>query len=193
MTQLNLKPTHAPVKLYYETLVKFGRGKFDNEGNIRGAFEDLLKKCARQFEWFLVPEYQISRTGKHPLRTDATLLDAFNLPRAYWEAKDSKDDLRVEMEKKFALNYPRTNILFQSPTRAILVQNGRIELDTDISDPAKLVDVLRLFFEYRQPHQEDWDRAVHEFSERIPQIAKGAMNLIEGERKSNPATKFRFL
>lgn len=36
------------------------------------------------------------------------------------EAKDSKDDLRVEMEKKLALGYPRTNILFQSPTRAIL-------------------------------------------------------------------------
>jgi hypothetical protein len=192
MTQLNLKPTHAPVKLYYETLEKFGRGKFDNEGNIRGAFEDLLKKCARQFEWFLVPEYQISRTGKHPLRTDAALLDVFNLPRAYWEAKDSKDDLRVEMEKKFALGYPRTNILFQSPTRAILVQKGRIELDTDISDPAKLVDVLRLFFEYRQPHQEDWDRAVREFSERIPQISNGAMNLIEGERKSNPAFVERF-
>jgi hypothetical protein len=46
MTQFNLKPTHAPIKLYYETLEKFGRTKFDNEGNIRGAFEDLLKKCA---------------------------------------------------------------------------------------------------------------------------------------------------
>ena len=103
MTQLNLKPTHAPVKAYYETLEKFGRAKFDNEGNIRGAFEDLLKKCARQFERSLVPEYQFTRTGKHPLRADAALLDAFNLPRAYWEAKDSKDDLRVEMEKKLAL------------------------------------------------------------------------------------------
>ena len=103
------------------------------------------------------------------------------MPRAYWEAKDSKDDLRVEMEKKFALGYPRTNILFQSPTRAILVQNGRIELDTDISDAAKLVDVLRLFFEYRQPHQEDWDRAVREFSERIAQIAQGALTLMRGE------------
>jgi hypothetical protein len=124
MTQLNLKPTHAPIKAYYETLSKFGKfgqGRFDNEGNIRGAFEDLLKKCARQFEWFLVPEYQLTRTGKHPLRTDAALLDAFNLPRAYWEAKDSKDDLRVEMEKKLALGYPRTNILFQ---------DGCIALDT---------------------------------------------------------------
>jgi predicted helicase len=96
------------------------------------------------------------------------------------------------MEKKFALGYPRTNILFQSPTRAILVQNGRIETDTDISDPVRLVDVLRPFFEYRQPQQEDWDRAVREFSERIPQIAKGAMTLIEGERKSNPAFVERF-
>jgi hypothetical protein len=141
---LNLKPTHAPVKAYYETLEKFGRGKFDNEGNIRRAFESLLEKCARQFEWFVVPEYQISRSGKNPLRVDATVLDAFNLPRGYWEAKDVKDDLSIEMNKKFAEGYPRTNILFQAPTRAILVQNGRIEFDGDISDPAKLVDVLRL-------------------------------------------------
>jgi len=192
MITLNLKPTHAPVKAYYETLEKFGRAKFDNEGNIRSAFEDLLKKCARQFEWTLVPEYPLTRTGKSPLRVDAGLIDAFNLPRAYWEAKDSKDDLRVEMEKKFALGYPRNNILFQSPSRAILFQNNRIEADADISDPVKLVDVLRPFFEYRQPHQEDWDRAVREFSERIPEIAKGAMKLIADERKTNKAFVERF-
>ncbi len=188
MTQLNLKPTHAPVKAYYETLAKFGAGKFDNEGNIRGAFEDLLKKCARQ----CIPEYQLTRTGKHPLRADAAMLDAFNLPRAYWEAKDTKDDLRVEMEKKLALGYPRTNILFQSPTQALLVQNGRIESDADITDPAALVDTLRLFFEYRQPNHDDWDRAVREFSERIPAIARGAMTLIEAERKTNKLFVERF-
>ena len=48
----------------------------------------------------------------------AALLDAFNLPRAYREAKDSKDDLRVEMEEKFALGYPRTNILSDPPPAA---------------------------------------------------------------------------
>ncbi len=102
-SQFKLKPNHAPVKAYYETLEKFAQGKFDNEGNIRRAFEELLTKCARPFEWFLIPEYQISRTGKSPLRVDAALLDAFNLPRAYWEAKDEKDDLHAEMNKKFAL------------------------------------------------------------------------------------------
>lgn len=78
------------------------------------------------------------------------------------------------MDKKLALGYPRTNILLQSPTRAIPYQNSRIEFDGDISGPAKLVDVLCLFFEYRQPHQEDWGRAIREFSEHIPEIAKGA-------------------
>src|ERR1035437_3708803 len=110
----------------------------------------------------------------------------------YWEAKDEKDDLKAEMNKKFAAGYPRTNILFQKPTHAILVQDGAIKFDGAITDPEKLVDVLRMFFEWKQPHQEDWDRAVREFSERIPEIAKGAMTLIEGERKSNPAFVERF-
>jgi len=192
MNPFKLKPTHAPVKAYYETLEKFGRGKFDNEGNIRRAFEGLLEKCARPFEWLLVAEYQIVRTGKSPLRADAAVLDAFNLPRGYWEAKDEKDNLKAEMDKKFALGYPRTNILFQKPTRAILVQDGRIAFDDEITTPEKLVDVLRLFFEWRQPHQEDWDRAVSEFSERIPAIAQGAMALIAAERKSNKAFVERF-
>jgi predicted helicase len=192
MSNFKLKATHAPVKAYYETLERFGRGKFDNEGNVRKAFEDLLVKCARPYDWMVVPEYQISRAGKNPLRVDAAVLDAFNLPRGYWEAKDEKDDLKAEMNKKFAAGYPRTNILFQAPTRAILVQDGRIAFDGEITDPVKLVEVLRLFFEWRQPHQEDWDRAVREFSERIPEIAKGAMVLIAGERKSNPAFVERF-
>jgi hypothetical protein len=102
MSNFKLKATHAPVKAYYETLERFGRGKFDNEGNVRRAFEALLEKCARSYEWMVVPEYQIARTGKNPLRVDAAVLDAFNLPRGYWEAKDEKDDLRAEMNTKFA-------------------------------------------------------------------------------------------
>ena len=39
MSAFKLKPAHAPVKAYYEALEKLGRGKFENEGNIRGAFE----------------------------------------------------------------------------------------------------------------------------------------------------------
>ena len=178
MSTFKLKSTHAPVKLYYETLEKFGRSRFDNEGNVRKAFEDLLGKCARAFDWMIVPEYQIARVGKNPLRVDAAVLDAFNLPRGYWEAKDEKDDLKAEVNKKFAAGYPRTNILFQKPTHATLVQDGRIAFDEDITAPEKLVDVLRQFFEWRQPHQEDWDRAVRltGTSVEVPTVRNVAMH-----------------
>jgi len=46
MSSFKLKPSHAPVKAYYETLEKCAAGKFDNEGNIRRAFESLLEKRA---------------------------------------------------------------------------------------------------------------------------------------------------
>ena len=95
MSTLNLKPTHAAVKKYYATLQRFARGHFDKEGNIRGAFEDLLKHCARQYDWTLVPEYSIHAKDRNPLSVDGALLDAFNLPRGYWEAKDEKDDLKT--------------------------------------------------------------------------------------------------
>jgi hypothetical protein len=58
----------------------------------------------------LVAEYPIPRSGRNPLKVDAAVLDAFNLPRGYWEAKDEKDDLKAEMNKKFAEGYPRTNL-----------------------------------------------------------------------------------
>jgi predicted helicase len=192
LSTFNLKPTHAPVKKYYATLERFARGHFDKEGNIRGAFEDLLKHCARQFDWTLVPEYSIPRKDRNPLSVDGALLDAFNLPRGYWEAKDEKDSLEAEMKKKFEAGYPRSNILFQRPTEALLFQDGRIAFHESIEDPQKLVDVLRLFFEWRQPEQDSWDRAVTEFSQRIPDIARGAMKLIEEERKKKGAFVERF-
>ena len=192
MSTLNLKPTNAPVKAYYATLQRFARGHFDNEGNVRGAFEDLLKKCARQFDWTLVPEYSIPRKDRNPASVDGALLDAFNLPRGYWEAKDEKDSLQAEMKKKFEAGYPRSNILFQRPTEALLFQDGRIAFHDSIEDPQKLVEVLRLFFEWRQPDHDSWDRAVSEFSERIPEIARGAMKLIDDERRANRAFVERF-
>lgn len=81
MANLNLKPNSAAVKKYYATLERFAQGHFDKEGNIRGAFEDLLKHCARPFDWTLVPEYSIPRKERNPLSIDGALLDAFRLPR----------------------------------------------------------------------------------------------------------------
>jgi hypothetical protein len=66
-----------------------------------------------------VAEYPIPRSGRNPLKVDAAVLDAFNLPRGYWEAKDEKDDLKAEMNKNFAEGY-RVEREFGSLGRAML-------------------------------------------------------------------------
>jgi hypothetical protein len=86
MSSLNLKPAHAPVKKYYAPLDRFARGPFDKEGNIGGAFEDLLKSCVRQYDWTLAPEHSVPRMDRNPLSVGGALLDAFNLLRGYCES-----------------------------------------------------------------------------------------------------------
>jgi hypothetical protein len=44
----------------------------------------------------------------------------YHLPHGYWEAKDEKDDLAKEVQLKLEKGYPRDNIIFQAPERAIL-------------------------------------------------------------------------
>jgi predicted helicase len=45
---LALKPTHAPIKAYYETLGQFGQLHIDHEMAVRSAFQDLLAKSGRK-------------------------------------------------------------------------------------------------------------------------------------------------
>jgi len=107
------------------------------------------------------------------------------LARGYWEAKDEHDDLAKEVKAKFAIGYPKDNIIFQSPARAILYQNGRQVLDEDITRPEALVGTLKQFFEYRAPQIAKWEEAAAKFQERVPELAESVIKLIERERKTN--------
>ncbi|HEX6771639.1 MAG TPA: hypothetical protein VF126_06420 [Acidobacteriaceae bacterium] len=84
------------------------------------------------------------------ISVDGCLIDEFHLPRGYWEAKD---DLNPEIQKKFEAGYPRNNILFQEPSRAVLVQNGVIanprREDQDINQPEVLVRLLERFYDWQ--------------------------------------------
>ena len=52
-------------------------------------------------------------------------------------------NLPAEVVRKFESGYPRDNILFQEPHRAILWQNERQTLDADLTDPTELIGTLR--------------------------------------------------
>ena len=185
MPTLNLKPTHKPVKIYYAALDQFARLGVTHETAVRAAFQTLLETCARQCGWTLVPEFAISpRRGKR-IVADGALVDDFRLTHGYWEAKDIDDDLPTEVERKFQAGYPRDNILFQTPQRAMLWQHGRLALDADLTDAAQLIETLQTFCAYRPQEYAAWEEAVAQFKDRVADIGQGLAALIQQERKSN--------
>src|SRR5579864_2612607 len=184
--ELSLKPSHAKVKDYYNALNQFGQLNISHETAVRQAFASLLDTCARQFKWKLVQEFRLPAPKNKSVIVDGAVLDSFTLKHGFWEAKDLKDQLEKEIKKKLEQGYPRNNIIFQSPERAILYQKGvRQGLNEDITDPDNLVDLLKEFFKYREPQHEEWEAAIAEFSSRIPEIAAAVKGIIEKERKTN--------
>ena len=182
---LNLRRTHKIVKNYYSELDQFNRLGARHEGAVRSAFQSLLQGCAQKFDWTLVPEHSMTGVENRRIVVDGVLMDDFRLPHGYWEAKDADDDLPSEVVRKFERGYPRDNILFQEPHRAILWQSGRQVLDVDLTDPTELIGTLKTFFSYRPPEYTEWEEAVAQFRERVPALGKGLAELIERERRRN--------
>ena len=187
MTSLNLKPTHKIIKDYYNALDQFDRLGVAHEGAVRSAFQSLLQGCARQFDWTLVPEHSMTVRRDGRIVVDGVLMDNFRLTHGYWEAKDIHDDLPSEVVRKFEKGYPRDNILFQEPHRAILWQNERQTLDADLTDPTELIETLETFFSHRPPEYTEWEEAVSQFRERVPALGQGLAERIHGERETNEA------
>ena len=189
---IDIKPTHKPIKEYYEELASFEKHGHSNEMTVRNAFQDLLQIYTKKIGWQFIEEYTIKRKDRKNASVDGALLDQFSLPRGFWEAKDSKDDLPTEITKKFADGYPQSNILFWQPGRAILFQDGRQILDEDISNPKTLVEVMTAFFEYDQPFIKEWEHAVEEFKNTIPTLANSVLRILEEQRSSNRAFQQSF-
>ena len=181
MTTLNLKPTYKPIKDYYNALEQFDQLGFTHETAVRSAFQSLLQHCGREFNWTLVPEYPISLQNKR-IVIDGALIDSFQLSHGYWEAKDIHDNLPVQVQHKFEAGYPRDNILFQTPKRAILWQNDQPVLDADLTDAAQLIETLETFFAHRTQAYVEWETAVAQFKNKVPALGGGLAELIEKER-----------
>ena len=172
MPTLNLKPTHKPIKAYYAALDRFARLGVTHETAVRAAFQTLLETCARQAGWTLVPEFALNTRRNKRIVVDGALIDDFQLAHGYWEAKDIDDDLAGEVWRKFEAGYPRDNILFQTPQRAILWQNERLALDADLTEPAQLIETLQTFFGYRPQEYAAWEEAVAQFKDKVRHRAR---------------------
>ena len=192
MTSLNIKSTHKPIEDYYDALDQLDQLGFTHETAVRSAFQSLLQHYGQKLKWTLVPEYPISRQNKR-IVIDGALIDSFQLSHGYWEAKDIHDNLPIQVQRKFDAGYPRDNILFQTPKRAILWQNDQHVLDADLTDSTQLIETLETFFAHRPQAYVEWETAVAQFKDKVPALGKGLAELIEKERGTSRqfATAFR--
>ena len=192
MPRLNLKPNHKAIRDYYATLQEYQQHGIRHEGAVSSPFDTLLQSCAKQLNATLVPQYPLRTTAGNRIVIDGVVIDEFGLPFAYWEAKDIDDDLLKAVQDKRDAGYPLDNILFQNPQRVILYQNGQVALDVDIAAPANLISALQYLFSYTPPALHDWQVAVADFREHVPDLASKLKELIEERHKTDPAFKTAF-
>jgi predicted helicase len=184
----NLKPTHRAVSGYYLALAQFANVGARHESAVRAAFDQLVEACAGPLKWTLVREYELRRKAESSLRLDGALLDQYRLVHGCLEAKDDADDLEDEMRAKLKLGYPAKNTLFWQPRRALLVQDGKVARDLPliapdgVARPENLVELLAVFFSYTEPALADWEHAVDEFRERLPELGRSVGDLIQKAR-----------
>ena len=157
---------------YYADLADLARQNVFVEMGTRTAFFALLHAPGREHGWTLIAE-QEKKVGGKTIRPDGTFKDEMYLVRGYWEAKDTADKLDVEIEKKRKAGYPLNNIIFEDTATAVLYQHGERILTADMHDPAKLGELITEFFRYVEPEIEEFEQAVEEFKERVPDLAKG--------------------
>ena len=186
MPQLNLKPNHKAIRDYYATLQQYAQHDITHEGAVSNPFAFLLDACAKQADATLVPQYPMRTPAGNRIVLDGVILDAYRIPFAYWEAKDIDDDLYRAVQAKRDAGYPFDNILFQTPQRGILYQNGEQVFDVDITDPTRLIVALQHLFAAPPAALENWHAAVAEFKEMVPALGKRLAELIEEQHETNP-------
>ena len=186
-----IKPEHKAIRHYYERLRELADQQVGHESAVRSAFQVLLTDVAREHGWTLIPELSARAAGA-TIRPDATLRDKDSLPRGYWEAKDTQDDLDAEIARKKDRGYPLNNTIFEDTRRAVLFQDGREAGRFDLTDPAALADLLGAFLGYTEPAIAEFETAVAEFKGRVPDLARGLAGKVAEAHGDNPRFQAAF-
>ena len=126
MNPTPIKSSHKAIQSYYESLKSYSA-------------QGVSHQTAKTRKWNLVPELTHKVKGKF-IRPDGTLRDDDGqIPRGYWEAKDTADSLDDEIRKKIALGYPLLNTIFEDTRVGVLFQNGH-EVLRAVSSTRKVWD-----------------------------------------------------
>jgi predicted helicase len=181
-----ISPAHPLIREYQRSLAALRGQGVENELGLRRPFENLLADSARLHGWRFVAEWG-AKAGGHRIRPDGTVFDANSLPRGFWESKDSHDDLDREIDRKIRRGYPISNTIFEDTRRAVLYQNRTPVMRADLSNTRDLADLLFRFYSHTEPEIQEFEQAVEEFGQRVPNLARGlADKIAEAHQYNHP-------
>ena len=178
-------PTYPHIERYHadrQRLIDFGGS--DSEMNIRRAFAVCLDSyCREHREKLALIEELGASLGNRP---DGTVKDSLRMSRGYWEAKDSRDDLDTEIQRKFNRGYPTDNIIFEDSQTAVLFQNSQQAMRVDMSRPGELHRLIKAFLDYELPDIEEFRRAQQQFKADLPTVIGNLREAVEWAELNNP-------
>ncbi len=141
-----------------------------NEQVIRPAFRRLLDDWSKAQKLVFLEEYPAVTSQKTTVYPDGTVLHDIRVPLGHWEAKDTADDLDVEIAKKLRRGYPQDNIIFENSHTAVLIQNRQEVMRCGMTDTAALSKLLTLFFGYERQEIAQFRKAVEKFKADLPAV-----------------------
>jgi len=184
-TAATIKPSHKAIQAYYDELKGYATQDVSHEGAVSTAFQNLLAEVGKLHKWTLIPQLSMKLKG-HTIRPDGTLRhEEWMIPRGFWEAKDTEDDLDIEIRSKINKGYPTVNIIFEDTRHGVLYQNGREVYRARLAEPDELVALVNQFFAHTERDIEGFEQAVSEFQGRIPHLGKGLLAKIEAAHENN--------
>ena len=191
MSAAHLRPGHKILRNYYETRRLYSAHNVQHESALRHAFLTLLDQTARLRRWAVIQEYRLKVSGRVVI-PDAVVEDDYHLHRGFYEAKDSRDDLDLEIRRKLALGYPSSNIIFEDNARAVLYQNNAQAQNVELDNEHALSALLNTFYEHRQPDIDGFENAIARFSEDVPRIGQGLAEKVSAAHRANAGFRASF-
>ncbi|MCY4019400.1 MAG: N-6 DNA methylase [Chloroflexi bacterium] len=191
MAPITIQPNDRQLRKYYDTLSELR--DVPHEGGTRRAFSALLSAMAKRRKLKLVEEHSIQATNStRTVRPDGALIDEFMRPFGLWEAKDSADNLYVEINKKKAAGYPLKNIIFEDTVTAVLYQDGYEARRTRIREKKNFAALLSQYLSYRAESFDNFNEAAQSYGEQIREIATQLKGKIDAAHQDNPEFQRQF-
>jgi predicted helicase len=188
---LEVSPGDPIIKTYLGDLRRLKDHEVSHELGLKAPFHNLLDAAARRRGWTLVQELSTYSGGKRVV-PDGTLRDEFKLPRGWWEAKDTGDNLAAEVQKKIKAGYPTRNTIFEDTRTAVLYQDRGEFGEFALDEPVKIAALLSRFFSHDESDEREFQRAMDEFKSRIPDLAQSLREHINEAHERNRRFKAAF-